>query len=409
MPGDTNDTQDVFVRNRQTGTTRRVSLGPGGAQGDSSSSKSALSADGRFVAFTSNARNLVPGDTNDTQDVFVRNRQTGMTRRVSLGPGGGQGNGSSGGSALSADGRFVAFQSDASNLVPGDTNGAADVFVRDRQTGTTRRVSLGPGGAQAGGDNCCSPVALSADGRFIAFESKAANLVPGDTNLAADVFVRDRQTGMTRRVSPGPGGGQGDGSSAQPALSADGRFVAFYSEAANLVPGDTNGAADVFVRDRQIGTTRRVSLGPGGAQGDGGSFRRRSRRMGASSPSSRMPPTWCRAIPTARPTCSSASSRLEAVTILVPSGPNPADQTLSSWPRRTRGSPLPSAIHTRAVLSSEAVTIRVPSGLNPADQTPPSWPRRTRGSPLPSAIHTRAVLSSEPVTILVPSGLNSAE
>ena len=263
VPGDTNFLADVFVRDRQTGTTQRVSLGPGGRQGNGSSVGPAISADGRVIAFVSNAPNLVPGDTNGMLDVFVRDRQTGTTRRVSLGQGGVQSNGSSFTPALSADGRFVAFQSAASNLVPGDTNGQPDVFVFDRKTGTTHRVNVGPGGVQApdGG----SEPALSANGRFVAFTSYSSNLVPGDTNFATDVFVRDRQTGTTRRVNLGPGGVEGDDSfgSARPAISADGRFVAFNSYATNLVPGDTNGLPDVFVRDRQTRTTRRVSLGPG--------------------------------------------------------------------------------------------------------------------------------------------------
>ena len=271
VPGDTNRRADVFVRDRRTGTTRRVSLGAGGAQGNGDSSEPALSANGRFVAFYSEARNLVPGDTNGQADVFVRDRRTGTTRRVSLGSGGSQSNGASVQPALSADGRFVAFISDATNLVPGDTNGLTDVFVRDRQTGTTRRVSLGAGGAQ-GNWGSVEP-AVSADGRFVAFTSLAANLVPGDTNgITADVFVRDRQTGTTRRVSVGPGGVQSDGNSQFPALSADGRFVAFWSQATNLVPTDTNGTADVFVRDRQTGTTRRVNVGPGGVQANDISF-----------------------------------------------------------------------------------------------------------------------------------------
>ena len=271
VPGDTNRRADVFVRDRRTGTTRRVSLGAGGAQGNGDSSEPALSANGRFVAFYSEARNLVPGDTNGQADVFVRDRRTGTTRRVSLGSGGSQSNGASVQPALSADGRFVAFISDATNLVPGDTNGLTDVFVRDRQTGTTRRVSLGAGGAQ-GNWGSVEP-AVSADGRFVAFTSLADNLVPGDTNgITADVFVRDRQTGTTRRVSVGPGGVQSDGNSQFPALSADGRFVAFWSQATNLVPTDTNGTADVFVRDRQTGTTRRVNVGPGGVQANDISF-----------------------------------------------------------------------------------------------------------------------------------------
>jgi Tol biopolymer transport system component len=172
------------------GTTERVSLGPGGVQGNSISGSPAISAGGRFVAFDSHATNLVPGDTNDFGDIFVRDRQTGTTQRVSVGRNGAQGNDHSLVSVISADGRFVFFTSDASNLVPGDTNGTSDVFVRDRRTRTTERVSVGPGGAQGNGDSALP--ALSADGRFVAFGSSATNLVPGDTNRTTDVFVRRR-------------------------------------------------------------------------------------------------------------------------------------------------------------------------------------------------------------------------
>jgi Tol biopolymer transport system component len=172
----------------------------------------------------------------------------GVTERVSVGPGGVQGNGFSRDPALSADGRFVAFGSFATNLVPGDTNVQADVLVHDRRTGTTRRVSVGPRGIQSNGESRFPK--LSADGRLVAFISQADNLVPGDTNNAEDIFVRDRRTGTTRRVSVGTGGVQGDLDSFFPALSADGRFVAFTSRATNLAPGDTNGALDVFVHTR---------------------------------------------------------------------------------------------------------------------------------------------------------------
>ena len=266
VPGDTSRDGGVFVRDRETGTTRRVSLGPGGVPGGGG--KPGISANGRFVAFVSTSSNLVPGDTNGRSDAFVRDRWRRVTTRVSVGPGGGQSNGDSDWPAISADGRFVAFQSSATNLVPGDTNGAIDVFVHDRQAGTTRRASVGAGGAQANEFSFFS--ALSADGRFVVFDSAATNLVPGDTNGEWDVFVRDRQTGTTQRVSIGPGGAEGDALSSVGALSADGRFVAFFSGATNLVPNDTNGVSDVFVRDRHAGTTRRGSLGRNGAQGDAG-------------------------------------------------------------------------------------------------------------------------------------------
>ena len=158
-----------------------------------------------------------------------------------------QANGDSASPAISADGRYVAFGSDASNLVPGDTNGTSDVFVRDLRSGTTQRVSVATDGTQANGDSD-SP-AISADGRYVAFASYASNLVPGDTNGTADVFVRDLRSGTTRRVSVATDGTQANGDSGSPAISADGRYVAFESDASNLVPGDTNHCVDVFVRD----------------------------------------------------------------------------------------------------------------------------------------------------------------
>jgi Tol biopolymer transport system component len=241
----------VFVRDRVAQVTRRVSVGPGGRQGNSSSSSPAISADGRFVAFRSYASNLVPGDTGGLADVFVRDRRLQVTWRVSVGPGGQQANASSFGTpAISADGRLVAFESFASNLVPGDTNGHPDVFVRDRVAQLTRLV--GPGGHKA---------ALSAHGRFVAFSSYASNLVAGDTNHSLDMFVRDQRAHVTWRVSVGPGGQQANNNSYFPAISADGRFVAFQSFASNLVAADTNGLADVFVRDRKAHVTRRVSVG----------------------------------------------------------------------------------------------------------------------------------------------------
>src|SRR5437016_1083416 len=265
VAGDTNGTTDVFVHDRQTGMTERVSVASDGTQGNNASSYPALSADGRFVAFDSDATNLVAGDTNGATDVFVHDRQTGATERVSVTSGGGtQGNGNSGGffafPALSTDGRLVAFQSDATNLVAGDTNGATDVFVHDRQTGTTERVSVASGGSQGNGSNA-GPV-LSADGRFVAFHGTASNLVGGDTNGTTDVFVHDRQTGTTERMSVASGGTQGNGPSSGAALSADGSLVAFHGTATNLVAGDANGAYDVFVHDRAVSTTTTSTTQP---------------------------------------------------------------------------------------------------------------------------------------------------
>ncbi len=265
VAGDTNGFREVFVRDRQSGTTERVSVDSGGAQGNGFSTEPSISADGRFVAFSSIA-NLVVGDTNGFYDVFVRDRLSGTTERVSVATGGTQGNDYSYDPSISADGRFVAFFSLTTNLVAGDTNASTDIFVRDRQSGTTERVSVDSGGAQ-GNQDSAQPW-ISADGRFVAFHSDASNLVAGDTNASYDVFVHDRQSGTTERVSLATGGAQGDQDSYDASISADGRYVAFMSRATNLVAGDTNALSDIFVRDRQSGTTERVSVATGGAQGN---------------------------------------------------------------------------------------------------------------------------------------------
>jgi Tol biopolymer transport system component len=258
VPINTQGIVQVFVRDRQQGTTEVVSVATGGALGDLPSHSATISDNGRYVAFVSEANNLVLGDTNNCADVFVRDRQGGTTERVSVDSNGVEANYNSGtdiDACVSADGRFVAFASGATNLVPGDTNGRSDIFVHDRQLGSTKRVSVDSSGTQAN-DDSYGPW-ISASGRYVVFESPAANLVTGDTNGTFDVFVRDRRINTTERISLGPGGVQGNGSSAglQLHASADGRYVMFTSVATNLVPGDTNGAWDVFVRDRFGGTT----------------------------------------------------------------------------------------------------------------------------------------------------------
>jgi Tol biopolymer transport system component len=246
VSGDTNGRRDVFVHDRQTGQTTRVSISSGGVQGNAVSVAPTISADGHYVAFNSVSSTLVSGDTNNESDVFVHDRQTGQTTRVSVSSSGAQGNFGSGSQAISADGRYVAFLSSATNLVSGDNNGNADVFVHDRQTAITTRVSISSGGAEANGSSY-EPV-ISADGRYVAFHSYATNLVSGDTNGERDVFVHDRQTGQTTRVSVSSGGVQASGASVEAAISGDGRYVAFDSWVSNLVSGDTNNTGDVFVR-----------------------------------------------------------------------------------------------------------------------------------------------------------------
>src|SRR5689334_17069773 len=228
-------------------TTELVSRTATGGQGNGDSRFGAISPDGRFVVFQSRATNLVAGDTNAKFDVFLRDRLSGTTERVSLPQGGGEGNGTSDSGVVSANGRFVAFRSDAFNLTGGESNPFSDIFVRDRVNGTTERISA-PDPQVVGPDGDSLDLAMSADGRFVAFDSRASNLVPGDTNGFFDIFLRDRISGTTQRIS-------GNGDSLRPAISADGRYVAFDSTARNLTLLDTNGFADIFVRDRVNGTT----------------------------------------------------------------------------------------------------------------------------------------------------------
>lgn len=276
VSGDTNGRYDVFVR--QAGVTRRVSVTTGGAQAKRTqnpwggSIAGGLSADGRLVVYGSDATNLVPHDTNKAGDVFLYDRGSGVTTRLSVSSRGGQANAASFDPAISADGRYVAFTSGASNLVRGDTNRLADVFVRDLHTGKTIRASVTSRGAQArcnlGYCESTEPV-LSANGRFVAFQSSATNLVPHDTNRLGDVFVHDLRAGRTERVSVTSAGKQAgrdrtNNGSNVPAISADGRFVAFHSADSNLVKGDTNGVFDIFLHDRRTGKTTRVSVGSAG-------------------------------------------------------------------------------------------------------------------------------------------------
>jgi Tol biopolymer transport system component len=276
VPGDTNDASDVFVHNRGSGQTTRISVSTGGRQGNGSSDSAAMSANGRYIVFASTASNLVEGDTNHASDVFLHDQASGATTRVSVSRSGRQANGSSAMPAISADGRYVAFQSFASNLVRADTNGLSDVFVRDLATGKITRGSLTSRGRQArcniGYCESTEP-ALSAHGRYVAFQSSATNLVPHDTNRLGDVFVHDRRTGRTTRVSVDSRGRQGGGDrtnngSNAPAISGNGRYVVFHSNDSNLVRGDTNRVFDIFVHDRHTGSTTRVSISSSGAQAD---------------------------------------------------------------------------------------------------------------------------------------------
>jgi Tol biopolymer transport system component len=328
VAGDTNDAcysyghgylncSDVFVHDRETGETTRVSVASDGTQANNYSTEPFISADGRYVAFTSRATNLVEGDTtsecglapsyDNCPDIFVHDRVTGQTTRVSVASDGAAANGDSFAPFISANGRFVAFTSRATNLAAGCTDGWVwQVFVHDRLTRETTRVPPqgedaacfeGSGAAISSdggsvaftslygvlvydrhtsvttlasvasdgtpGSGLSGRASISADGRFVAFESAATNLVPGDNNAdcgswyptywqCPEVFVHDRHTGETVRVALSVYGSEANHGSSEASISADGRFVAFFSLASNLVPGDTNETGDIFVYDRGI-------------------------------------------------------------------------------------------------------------------------------------------------------------
>jgi Tol biopolymer transport system component len=268
VPGDTNGDYDMFLRDRARLTTTRINVRPRGLQSKGFIDTCDISASGRYVAFDAAASRLVAGDTNDEDDIFIYDRLSHGLERANLGAKGAEARGGySILPSISANGRFVAFQSTAVNLV-GDAIGAgANIYVRDRAAGTTTLASRSVGGTSI--DLGVSNPAISGGGRFVAFDSNSTNLVPNDTNDADDVFVYDLQTGKTTRVSVGEGGRQANGDSGFPSISDDGRLVAFHSAATNLVKNDTNGVIDVFVHDRITGLTSRVSVASSGAQANG--------------------------------------------------------------------------------------------------------------------------------------------
>ncbi len=265
-PGDSNGQEDVFVRDLLAGTTVRVSVDSAGIEADHFSHHPSISADGRYVAFESVATNLVAGDTNSAADIFVRDLVAATTIRVSVDSAGAQGDYASGQPAISSDGRYVVFESVADNLVAGDSNDSMDIFRHDTVTGRTDRVSLKMQDSESNGP--CRSASISSDGRYVAFESLADNLVPFDANQELDVFIRDMVERTTARVSVGMQDVESNGPCRSASISSDGRSVAFWSTASNLVAEDTNGWSDIFVRDLNRGTTIRVSVDSSGAQGN---------------------------------------------------------------------------------------------------------------------------------------------
>ncbi len=245
------------------GDITRVSVNSNGAQADAMTYSGDISADGNFVVFDSEAGNLVSDDTNGQGDVFLHNRQLGTTTRVSVDATGGQVEGGGGAASVSADGHFVAFESGAASLVTGDMNGFTDIFVKDMQSGAVTRVSVDSNGVEANNDS--SSPSISGSGRYVAFVSDATNLVANDVNEAVDVFVHDLQTGTTVLASVG-----GNASSYDPSISLDGNFVVFSSLASSLVSGDTNNVRDVFVYSVQTGQVSLASVNSNGVQAEKG-------------------------------------------------------------------------------------------------------------------------------------------
>lgn len=270
VQNDTNETEDIFIYDRTTGLNEIVSRASNGSQGNNSSRQASISADGRFISFTSYATNFIANDVNGPlADVFIHDKQTGSTDLISVSSNGEQGNGNSSSSyaAMSSDGRFVVFLSDSSNLVANDINNRTDVFVRDRQSGTTEIISISTEGTQGNLD--CHNASISANGQYVVFMSEATNLIANDTSGGYDIFVRDRTAGITERVSISTSSAQANANSFQPFISTDGKYVGFSSEATNLVANDTNNVADIFIRNRETGVTDRVSIATNGTEANG--------------------------------------------------------------------------------------------------------------------------------------------
>ena len=271
---DNNGVTDVFVRDTRSGTTTRVSVKSDGTEASGDSYNPSISTNGRYVAFSSDASDLVTGDDNGVSDIFVHDRQTGATPRVSVDSMGAQADDASEEPVISANGRYVVFSSDAANLLGAgnDTNGAVDIFMHDLVNGTTSRVSVTVDGMEANGFSF-SP-RISDDGRYIAFQSDATNLVAqADNNAAIDIFVRDTVAAITTRVSVDSDEIEADNNSFDTAISADGHYVVFSSAASNLaVENDTNDKLDIFLRDTLNGTTTRVSVNSDEVQANGPSL-----------------------------------------------------------------------------------------------------------------------------------------
>jgi chitodextrinase len=279
--GDTNEKRDIFLHDRGTGHTSLISRSYLGSPANGHSNWPSVSDDGMLIAFVSSADNLVPDDNNGNDDVFVYSRYTGKTQRVSVASDGAEANGMSWGTDISADGRYIAFVSYARNLADSDTDSTSDVFVHDLNTRETTQVSVSSDGVDGNGKCCMKtstsrwPARISDDGRYVVFDSQASNLVDDDTNGNTDVFVHDLLTGVTRRASLANDGSQADKDCYRPDISGNGRFVVFETLATTLAAEQSisSWANDVFVRDMILGVTDKISKCPCGTDGDDSSYR----------------------------------------------------------------------------------------------------------------------------------------
>ncbi len=329
-PDDTNGVQDIFLRDMANSTTRRLSLSTPGEQGNAASYTPAVSESGDYIAFASDASNLVSDDTNGVRDVFLRERITRTTwrlsayglfvvtegngdsqnpdltctssctavfesnasnlvandtnfvrdiflvteggvdpERISVDGSGGDADGDSANPSVSSGGGLVAFDSSATDLLTfgSDTNGFRDIYVRNTALDETSLASVSWLGGLTNGSSTNPDI--SADGRFVAFESQASNLVFLDSNTTTAIYVRDRLNFTNEKISVNNAGEAANAASSSPSISGNGRYVAFWSNATNLVSGDTNNQRDIFVRDRWTNTTSRLSVDAFGAQSNG--------------------------------------------------------------------------------------------------------------------------------------------
>jgi Tol biopolymer transport system component len=270
---DANELRDIYVRDLSKGVTERLTVAADGSETDGNSYHPSASFDGRYIVFHSDATNLVAGDVNLCSDVFIRDRVAGVTQRVSTNAFGVAGNGPSRHATVSADGAIVVFESDATNLDSSDTNGATDIFVKNMVTGSVKRITNNASGAAAAGHS--ADARLTPDGRFVVFTSDATDLKVANAGNPSNpagrrlVYVADLFSGLIERASSTVSGGVPDANCYIPDISADGRFITYSSPSSLIVAGDANGREDAFVYDRQLKQSVRVSLAADGTQIDG--------------------------------------------------------------------------------------------------------------------------------------------